>query len=254
MVEYRPNRARQKLDAGGVVTLVMGDFSPDMVEFLGHLGFDAVLGEQEHGTTSWRDVADISRACDLWEMMAMVRVNRNEPGLIGRALDCGANGVMVPHVNTAEEARRVAHAARFGPLGARGQFGGRRAFGVQDFHRQANENVVVSILIEDIVAIGNLPQILDVDGIDVFYVAPGDLAQSMGHTGNIGHPEVQRTVDEALDQILESGRVAGALVTDENVERTLARGVRFVGVTWLNWLSDGARGFLAKIPAERGQV
>jgi 4-hydroxy-2-oxoheptanedioate aldolase len=253
MSAFRPNRARQKLDAGGVVTLVMGDFSPDMVEFLGHLGFDAVLGEMEHGTTSWRDVADISRACDLWDMMAMVRVNRNEPGLIGRALDCGANGVMVPHVNTADEARQVAHAARFGPLGARGQFGGRRAFGVPDYHRQANENVVVSILLEDIVAIRNLSEIVRVDGIDVFYVAPGDLAQSMGHTGDIAHQEVQRVIDDAHDLIIKSGRVAGALVTDDTIERTLARGVRFVGVSWLNWLTVGAQGFLSKIPpAVRG--
>src|SRR5205823_1839892 len=169
MAEFRRNPAKQKLDNGGVVTLVMGDYSPDMVEFLGQFGFDAVLGEQEHFTTSWRDIANLSRACDLWGMMSMVRINSNDPGLITRALDCGANGIMVPHVNTADEARLVATSARYGPLGNRGQFGGRRSFGVLDYHRLANENVMTSILIEDIVAIRNLPEILTVDGIDVFY-------------------------------------------------------------------------------------
>jgi 4-hydroxy-2-oxoheptanedioate aldolase len=181
--------------------------------------------------------------------MAMVRINSIDPGLITRTLDCGANGIMVPHVNTAEEARLVAQSAHYGPLGNRGQFGGRRSFGVQDYHRQANENVMTSILLEDIVALRNLSAILEVDGIDVFYVAPGDLAQSMGHTGNVTHPEVQEAVDRAIAEIVKSGRVAGALVNDENVERTLDQGVRFIGTSWMNWLAAGARGFLGKVSA-----
>lgn len=249
MAEYRVNRAKHKLDSGGVVTLVMGDYSPDMVEFLGHLGFDAVMGEMEHATTSWRDLADMSRACDLWGMLSMVRVNRNDPAIIGRALDCGANGIMVPHVDTADQARAVAHASRYGPLGARGQFGGRRSFGVADYHRQANDNVLTSILIEDIVGIRNLGEIIAVDGIDVFYVAPGDLAQSMGHTGDVTHPDVQRTVDEAVERIIRAGRVAGALVNDSNVERTLRQGVRFIGTSWTNWIAAGGRAFLEKVAA-----
>jgi 4-hydroxy-2-oxoheptanedioate aldolase len=247
MAEFRVNPAKQKLAAGGVVTLVMGDYSPDMCEFLGSLGFDAVMGEQEHFTTSWQDIANMSRACDLWGMMAMVRINRNDPALITRTLDCGANGIMVPHVNTADEARLVATSARYGPQGNRGQFGGRRSFGVQGYHRLANENVMTAILLEDIVAIRNLPEILEVDGIDVFYVAPGDLAQSMGHTGQVNHPEVRAVVERAIADIVRSGRVAGALVNDENVEATLDQGVRFVGTSWTNWLTAGARGFLSKV-------
>jgi 4-hydroxy-2-oxoheptanedioate aldolase len=249
MAEFRINPAKKKLDAGGVVTLVMGDYSPDMVEFLGQFGFDAIMGEMEHGTTSWRDIADLSRACDLWNMMAMVRINRNDPALITRTLDCGANGIMVPHVNTADEARLVATSALYGPVGNRGQFGGRRSFGVADYHRLANENVMTAILIEDIAAVENLEPMLEVDGIDVFYVAPGDLAQSMGHTGNIGHPDVQETVDRAIAQIVRAGRVAGALVNDANVERTLDQGVRMIGTSWTNWIAAGAQGFLQKVAA-----
>jgi 2-keto-3-deoxy-L-rhamnonate aldolase RhmA len=251
MAEFRVNPAKQKLARGEVVTLVMGDYSPDMCEFLGQFGFDSVLGEMEHFTTSWQDIANMSRACDLWGMMSMVRVNSNDPALITRTLDCGANGIMVPHVNTAEEARLVATSARYGPLGNRGQFGGRRSFGVQDYHRLANENVMTSILLEDIVAIRNLPEILEVDGIDVFYVAPGDLAQSMGHTGNVTHPEVQEVVDKAIADIIKAGRVAGALVNDSNVEATLAQGVQFIGTSWSNWIAAGARGFLSKVASAK---
>jgi 2-dehydro-3-deoxy-L-rhamnonate aldolase len=252
MAEFRVNPAKKKLEAGGVVTLVMGDYSPDMCEFLGSLGFDAVMGEMEHFTTSWQDIANMSRACDLWGMMSMVRINRNDPALITRTLDCGANGIMVPHVNTAEEARAVAVGAKYGPEGIRGQFGGRRSFGVQEYHRRANENVMTTILLEDIVAIQNLPEILEVDGIDVFWVVPGDLAQSMGYTGQVNHPEVRAVMDKAIADIVRSGRAAGTLVNDDTIEDAIAKGVRMVSVSWTNWIAAGARGFLAKANPKAG--
>ncbi|MGE3272737.1 MAG: HpcH/HpaI aldolase/citrate lyase family protein [Chloroflexota bacterium] len=247
MAEFRGNPAKKKLAEGGVITVVMGDYSPDMCEFLGSLGFDAVMGEMEHFTTSWEDIANMSRACDLWGMMSMVRINRNDPALITRTLDCGANGIMVPHVDTAEQARAVATAAKYGPDGIRGQFGGRRSFGVSDYHRQANENVMVTVLLEDIVAINNLDEILTVDGIDIFWVVPGDLAQSMGYTGQVNHPEVRAVMDEAIAKIVAAGRNAGTLVNDETVEAAVAKGVKAVSVSWTNWLSAGARGFLNKL-------
>jgi 2-keto-3-deoxy-L-rhamnonate aldolase RhmA len=250
MAEFRANPAKKKLAEGGVVTLVMGDYSPDMCEFLGSLGFDAVMGEMEHFTTSWQDIANMSRACDLWGMMSMVRINRNDPALITRTLDCGANGIMVPHVNTAEEARAVAVGAKYGPDGIRGQFGGRRSFGISDYHRQANENVVTSILLEDIVAINNLSEILTVDGIDVFWVVPGDLAQSMGHTGNVNHPDVQAVVEKAVADIVKAGRHAGTLVNDDTVETWIDRGVSMISVSWTNWIASGSRAFLGKIAAK----
>jgi len=249
MAEFRINPAKKKLAEGGVVTLVMGDYSPDMCEFLGSLGFDAVMGEMEHFTTSWQDIANMSRACDLWGMMSMVRINRNDSALITRTLDCGANGIMVPHVDTAEQARAVVTSAKYGPDGVRGQFGGRRSFGVSDYHQQANENVMVTVLLEDIVAINNLKEILTVDGIDVFFVVPGDLAQSMGFTGQTGHPEVRAVIDRAIAEIVGAGRTAGALVNDDTVEETIAKGVRMVSVSWTNWLSAGARTFLSKLGA-----
>ncbi|MCC7372586.1 MAG: hypothetical protein IT306_29500 [Chloroflexi bacterium] len=252
MAAFRFNPAKRKLEAGGVVTLVMGDYTPDMCEFLGSLGFDAVMGEMEHSTTSWQDIANMSRACDLWNMMCMVRINRNDPALITRTLDCGANGIMVPHVNTAEEARAVAVAAKYGPDGIRGQFGGRRSFGVSDYHRQANDNVMTTILLEDIAALEpkNLDEMLEVDGIDVFFVVPGDLAQSMGLTGQPNHPDVQAAVDKAIKQIVASGRKAGALVNDDTVEATIDKGVSIVSVPWTIWLASGARNFLGKIAAK----
>jgi 4-hydroxy-2-oxoheptanedioate aldolase len=251
MATPHANRAKQRLAAGDVLTLVMGDYSPDMAELLAFNGVDVLWGEMEDGPTSWREIGDYSRAADLWGACYMVRVNHNHPALIGRALACGASGIMVPHVNTAEEARAVARAAYYGPKGMRGMAGGRRSIGAVDYHREANENVLIAILLEDVAMVPHLPEIVRVDGIDVFYVAPGDLSQSMGLTGQVDHPDVRKVIDESIATIVKAGKVAGALVNDANLEATLAKGVRFVGTSWEGWISSAARRFTDRAHANR---
>lgn len=245
----RENRAKRKLQQGDVATVVSGHTSTDMIDFLGQFGLDGIWLEGEHGPLSWEQIGDMSRACDLWGMSSMTRINSNEPGLIMRALDRGSSGIVVPHVNTADAARRVVQAAKFAPLGQRGMFGGRRSYGVPDYFRQANDDTLIVVLIEEIEGVRNLSDILTVEHIDVFFVAPSDLAQTMGHIGNHTHPDVQSTIDRALAQITAAGRVAGTLVNDDNVERYLAAGVRFVLTAWTNWVARGAQGFLHKTTA-----
>jgi len=108
------------------------------------------------------------------------------------------------------------------------------------------------VLIEDIVAVDNLAEILTVDHIDIFHVAPSDLAQSMGLLGQLNHPEVLTTIDRAIEQIVKAGRVAGTLVTDANLEEYIEKGVLFVGTSWQTWLEAGARRFMDKIAAASG--
>jgi len=245
------NRAKQKLAAGEVVTLVMGDYSPETAELLAFSGVDVLWGEMEDGATSWREIGDYSRAADLRGACYMVRVNRNEPSLIARALACGATGVMVPHVNTADEARAVARASHYAPEGMRGMAGGRRSIGASDYFRESNENVLTAILLEDIAMVPHLPEIVQVDGIDVFYVAPGDLSQSMGLIGQIDHPEVRAVIDASIATIIRAGKVAGALVNDANLEQTLAQGVQFLGTSWEPWLASAARSFAQRAASAR---
>jgi 4-hydroxy-2-oxoheptanedioate aldolase len=88
---------------------------------------------------SWEQIGDMSRACDLWNMASIVRVNANEPWLITRTLDRGASGIVVPHVSTRDEAAAVVEAAKFGPIGLRGMFNGRRSFGVSDYRGQRGD-------------------------------------------------------------------------------------------------------------------
>ena len=113
----RENKAKHKLEQGGVATVVYGYNSTHVIDFLGPLGFDAIWIEGEHGPVDFADIPDLSRACDLWGMTSVVRVNQNNPGIIYRTFDVGAQGVVVPHVNTAEEATAVVDAAKFHPIG-----------------------------------------------------------------------------------------------------------------------------------------
>ena len=250
----RENRAKRKLLAGQPVTVTSGHQTSDMIDFLGQFGFDAMWIECEHGPVSWEQIGDMSRACDLWGMSSIVRVNANEPWLITRTLDRGATGIVVPHVSTPAAAEQAMQAAKYAPIGFRGMFGGRRSFGVSDYFQKANDDTLVVVLIEELEAVQHLAEILTVDHIDVFFVAPSDLAQTMGHIGHYTHPEVQAVVDHALTQIVKAGRVAGTLVNDDNVERYLELGVRFVLNSWTGWVAKEAQTYLGKIAAKAAAV
>jgi 4-hydroxy-2-oxoheptanedioate aldolase len=246
----RENRAKQKLRDGQIVTVTSGHQSSDIIDFLGPFGFDAMWLETEHGPVSWEQIGDMSRACDLWGMSSIVRVTSNEPWLITRTLDRGACGIVVPHVSTKGAAEKAMQSAKYAPIGYRGMFGGRRSYGVADYFQKANDDTIVVVLIEEIEAVEHLAEILTVDHIDVFFVAPSDLAQTMGHIGNHTHPAVQNVIDQAITQIVNAGRAAGTLVNDDNVERYLDLGVRFVMNSWNGWVAKGAQTYLGKVAAK----
>jgi 2-keto-3-deoxy-L-rhamnonate aldolase RhmA len=173
----------------------------------------------------------------------------NDYATIYRTLDRGAQGIVVPHVNTRAEAEAAVEAAKFAPLGKRGMFTSRQGFGVGDYLKTANDQSLLIVLIEDIAAVRNLDDIVKVNHVDVFFVAPNDLATSMGQIGNMGHPEVQQTVDGAIKKIVESGRVAGTLVNTANVERYTRLGVRAVMTSFFPWIQAGAKELMARAAA-----
>lgn len=248
-MKIRPNRVKQKLAAGQVATILSGTNDPDLIDQLGPLGADGIWLEGEHGGVDYSDLGDLTRACDLWGMTSVVRVMNNDYATIYRTLDRGAQGIVVPHVNTRAEAEAVVEAGKFAPLGKRGMFTSRQGFGVGDYFKTANDQSLLIVLIEDIAAVRNLDEILKVDHIDVFFVAPNDLATSMGHIGNMGHPEVQQTVDGALAKIVQSGRVAAMLVNAGNVERYTRMGVRVVMTSFFPWIQAGAKELIERAAA-----
>ncbi len=249
MPSIRVNQAKQKLQKGEVVTTISGLQSSDIIDFLGPIGFDAAWIECEHGPVDWDALGDMTRACDLWEMASITRVNSNDPGLITRTLDRGSMGIVVPHVNSREAAERAAQSAKYAPLGYRGMFGGRQSFGVGDYFHQANDQTMVIVLLEEVEALANIDEILAVPDIDVFFVAPSDLSQTMGHIGHAEHPEVQKAIDDAIAKITAAGKVAGTLVNDGSLEAYVQKGVKFLMTSWNGWVASGAAEFVRKVAA-----
>ena len=244
------NSLKHKLAAGQPATIVAPLApSPGLVEFLGHLGFDGVFLDCEHGSSGWDDVENLVRAADLAGYSSVVRVERNDAATITRALDRGAGGVQVPHVNTAAEAQAAVEHVKFAPLGHRGWSGGRSAFGMDmaDFSRQANAETLLAVMLEEVEALDNLDDILHVDHIDVFFVAPGDLAQSMGHPGEMSHPALTSAIDDTLRRIRAAGRTSGALVTPVNLDHHLELGVQYVYVGLASLLTPATATFIRRV-------
>jgi 4-hydroxy-2-oxoheptanedioate aldolase len=240
-MNIRPNRVKQRLAAGEVAVILSGTNDPDLIDQIGPLGPAGIWLEGEHGAVDYADLGNLTRACDLWGMTSVVRVMDNDYATIYRTLDRGAQGIVVPHVNSRAEAEAVVQAAKFAPLGKRGMFTSRQGFGVSDYLPTANDQSLLIVLIEDIVAVDQLDDVLNVDHIDVFFVAPNDLATSMGYIGKMDHPEVQATIDAALARIVRSGRTAGMLVNPGNVERYTRMGVRAVMTSFFPWIQAGLR-------------
>ncbi|MGH7320033.1 MAG: HpcH/HpaI aldolase family protein, partial [Candidatus Rokuibacteriota bacterium] len=229
----RHNTAKAKLAAGQPVSVINPTYtSAGLVELVARLGFDVIFIDCEHGPAGWDDVENMVRAAELANATPIVRVQSHDPSTITRALDRGAGGVQIPHINTRAEAEAVVRHAKFAPIGHRGFAGGRAAFGekMADYTRRANEETLVVVMLEERLALENLDEILKVDHIDVFFVAPGDLAQSMGHPGQMDHPRVEAAIDDAVARIRAARRAPGVLATPATVRRYLDQGALFVYV------------------------
>ena len=248
-MELRNNRIKHKLAAGGVATVVSGITHPDDIDAFGPIaeatGIDGVWLEGEHGAVDAAELGNLTRACDIWGLTSVVRVNDNHQGLIYRTLDRGAQAVVVPHVNTRAEAENVVAGGKFAPLGKRGMYTSRQYYGVDGYVHRGNDETCLIVLIEDIAAHANLDEILTVDHIDVFFVAPSDFAASMGHIGETGHPAVKEKIEDSIRRIVAAGKVAGSLTSNEDVAEYVAMGVRFVLTATKGWLQGGAAGFTA---------
>ena len=243
-MKIRPNRIKHTLAEGGIAKIISGFTHPDDIELFSPTEFDGIWLEGEHGPVDAAEVGNLTRACDIIGMSSLVRVNQNNQALIYRTLDRGAQGIVVPHVNTKEEAQNVVAGGKFAPIGQRGMFMSRQGLGVSDYFKVANDETVLVILIEDIIAINNLDEILTVDHIDVFFVAPSDLAASMGHIGDYQNAKVKKIMLDARTRINDAGRVAGTITNNENVAECISAGARFLYSPMGSWIASGAAEYL----------
>jgi 2-dehydro-3-deoxy-L-rhamnonate aldolase len=246
-MEMRANQIKQKLANNEVVSVAAGFNHADDIDAFGPSGFDGVWIEGEHGGMSFEDLGNMTRACDLWGMNSVVRVNRNDQNLIYRTLDRGAQGIVVPHVNTKAEAENVVAGGKFAPIGQRGMFTSRQGYGVSNYFEHANDHSLLIVLIEDIVAAENLDEILEVDHIDVFFVAPSDFGASMGYIHDLGNEVVTSKIKETMKRIVAAGRTTGTMCTNETAAQFVDIGVQFFLTGIGGWLQSGAADFLHRI-------
>ncbi|MEL6465874.1 MAG: HpcH/HpaI aldolase/citrate lyase family protein [Pseudomonadota bacterium] len=211
--------------------LSLGD--PLATEIAGTAGFDWLLIDGEHTPYDISKMRMQLMALEASDSHAAVRVPVGETWIIKQVLDAGAQTVLVPMVETAEQAQQLVHDVRYPPTGGRGVgYSGARCsrFGaIADYGPTADEQICLLIQVENRAGIANLDAILAVDGIDGVFIGPADLSADMGYMSQLTHPEVQATIKGAIARIEAAGKAPGILTTTPGfTQDALDWGARFV--------------------------
>ena len=252
------NTVKKKVLSGEPsIGAAIGFPSPELVEICGLLGFEWVFIDAEHGQIGWTECQAMCRACDALGMSSIVRVPKLDHALIMTYLQTGPLGVAVPHINTAEEAEAVVHAARYYPEGRRGCDSGSRSSAYNliepepDYFAHSNRELLVAVWVEEVEGLKNLDEILQVPGIDAINIASGDLALSMGLPGRSDHPDVQAAVAEARKKVLAGGKVLIGEPADlASARQMIADGILLISTVVQEMWVNTTRAYLKELKEE----
>ncbi|WP_440800250.1 4-hydroxy-2-oxoheptanedioate aldolase [Serratia marcescens] len=215
--------------------LWLGLCSSYSAELLAGAGFDWLLIDGEHAPNNVQTVLGQLQAVAPYPSQPVVRPPWNDAVIIKQLLDVGAQTLLIPMIQNAEQARDAVRATRYPPHGVRGVGSAlaraSRWNRVPDYLQQADEQMCVLVQIETREAVKNLEAILQVEGVDGVFIGPADLSADMGFAGNPQHPEVQRTIDDAIARIRAAGKAPGILMANKALaQRYLEAGALFVAV------------------------
>lgn len=204
-------------------------------EIAGTAGFDWLVIDGEHGPNDLRSIIDQLRALSTSDVEPVVRLPVGESWLIKQYLDAGARTLLIPMVDSAEQARELVRAMHYPPRGIRGMGAAvarASAFNtISDYSETASDSVCLLVQTETRAAIADLDNILGVEGVDGVFIGPADLAADMGYMGRIDEPEVQSVIEAAIRKIVAAGKAAGILTFNEAFNRRyLELGASFVAV------------------------
>lgn len=252
----RTNELKRKLAEGKTV---VGSFvyvpSAKLTEIIGLCGFDFVVIDMEHGPIDTSIAEDMVRAAEVSGVTPILRVSHNSPHLVLRALDIGAQGIHVPEINTVEDARIAATSMKYGPVGHRGLAGTRAAdYGLRqplsEYAVAANQETMCIAHIESQQAVQNLEQLLQVPGIDIYYLGPEDISNSLGIPGQSRDPLVVELVEGGIRQIVAAGKIAGCIATDSaQARRYVELGARYIASHAIRFMANGSRLFINEVRA-----
>ncbi|MBI2172268.1 MAG: hypothetical protein HYU30_09710 [Chloroflexi bacterium] len=253
----RANTLKQKLSQGvAAFGAIVNADAPEVVELYGAIGYDFVFIDCEHGPMSVDQVEHMVRAAEAYDITPLARIPDHADATILRFLDRGVQGIIVPHVNTAQQAEAIAKAARYYPDGHRGAGGGRpNQFGApamsrEEANRFVNDNTLVIPMIEEVEAVKNLDAIVKVHGVDMLHIASGDLSQSMGYPGE---QEVWRVMEDAVRRVRAAGKYASVGGNNpgnpQRVAQFIKVGANAITISALGLMRIAAEDFRKKVEA-----
>lgn len=243
----RTNPVKERLQRGGQALGVhITQPSPAVAELLGLAGFDYILIDLEHGPITIETAENMIRASDAVGVPAFARVPANMPHLILRLLDVGALGLLIPHIRTVADLRQVVEAAKYYPLGERGMSMPRSGWYGQtpdagDYYESANRETLLMAMVEHVEAVQHIDDLLEVEGIDCFFVGPSDLSQAYGVPGQRNHTLVREAAEYVLAQVRAHGKIAGIAAGSASAAREyLALGFQIATTTSNALISQAA--------------
>lgn len=210
--------------------------SPVSAEALGFAGYDFLVLDMEHGPNDVPRILGLLQAVAGTPASSVVRLPWNDMVTVKQLLDCGAQSLMFPYIQNAQEARRAVASTRYPPQGVRGVAGMSRASrygGVTDYLREASSELCVALQLETAEAVANLAEIAEVPGVDCIFIGPGDLSASLGHLGNTDHPDVQKALASAAKACASAGKPCGILAS------SAARAADYLGYGY-SWAAVGS--------------
>ena len=231
-----PNPFKAALaEPGARIGLWVGLADPYAAELCATAGFDWLLIDGEHGPNDLRSMLGALQAVAPYPSHPVLRIPQGDAALIKQVLEIGATTLLVPMVESAEQARALVAATRYPPRGVRGVGSGlarsSRWSAHANYLHEADDSVCLLVQVETASALAQLDEIAAVDGVHGVFIGPADLSASMGHLGNPGHPDVRAAIDGAIQRILAAGKAPGILMVDEALARHhIAAGARFVAV------------------------
>jgi 4-hydroxy-2-oxoheptanedioate aldolase len=250
----RTNKTKEKLQSGGTVFGCLVRY-PDagLVEFLGYQGWDFLVFDGEHGPMEPRDCEHMVRAAELRAVTPIVRVTTNQPPIILRFMDTGAQGLHVPWVSSAADAEMAVRSVKYHPRGIRGLANMRAAeYGqtipLSRYIEKANAETLTIIQIETLDGVEHASEIAGVDGVDVIFVGPTDLSHSLGVPGQFQHPTVRAAIERVADVAARSNVALGAIASDAQTAREwLDCGARYILVTLESLVKSTVQQFLGQL-------
>ena len=235
-MHMRPSRVLKKLRAGEPVLCTKINLAdPRATEIAAMCGFDCLWLDMEHVPTDWATVENQIRSAKIYDVDVMVRVARGPYSDYIQPLEADAAGIMVPHIMSEKDAKRVVWQTRFHPVGRRPIDGGNQdgaycMVDTQDYVKEANDERFVIVQIEDPEPLDELEDIAKIDGIDMLLFGPGDFSQGIGTPGKMDNPKIARTRKLIAEVAREHGKFAGTVGSIDKVPQLLDMGYQFISV------------------------